>query len=1030
MVNHVFNSAFTALSGLPGGLLNDLVGGVLVLLRRSLFLVPEGVSASQVGDSLSVAVNTGSVAYLRRDGDVVQVSGDPWFFGAKSFVDSPALTVSVGNPGSAGCAGVVLASGTVSGALETVGIDSLRFGAGAAFGSTVSATLDGGVLSVRDAVRGLEGVEFNAPVVLASDVEVDAGGGDAVFNGAVDGARSGRQSLTVTASGTTTFAAAVGGAAPLAGLLTRAIAPLSITESADTKTIPLHYMPEYSATGQPQVKYGIDVALGDNPSQVYEFDTGGVSFFAGYNPAFWTDVPLTSIPISETYSSGNYYNGVIADTRITLGSGTRTVSTGRPIQIAAILDGGNNTGTFDFTNPDAPPVETRFFGDFGASFATLPVPGQTTALANPLFQLPGNLSSGFLVQLGPIGIAPQLTMGITDDLRAQFPYAVPVTPQPGGGTYPVSGYDVLSWFGFAPSYTATLGGDEQQIGVTPTLPSLIDSGAPSTSIRLKGQGGDPFNVGGQLQPGATFTGVFPTTQGRPPLTWSFPAGNIGSVNLVNYVPGEVINPGQNVNTGLDLYNAFDVMFDVAEGVIWLRPTGGQATVTVGSVTTTGAQNYRQNAQLSGTYTTGDGGFSVAGVTTLLGSVVVNAGSGDVTFSGTVDSISGAQTLTVNSGGATGFARQVGSQVALGALTTDAPGTTNTSSVQTTGSQSYADAVTLNGLYTVGGGSFTVGGPALLDGPVDIEGGDITFSGPIDSVPGRGYSLTLNPGNGKHVLLAGATGVSNPLGGLTVQVKAGHTGTVEAPGYVALSGDLGFSGKTGLYIGNGVTASFTGGGVIRGFTDSGVVIEASTDSVIDGFAITTNGVDGIQLNGATAPTITNNVILGNGTNGIYATGTDDARITSNTVLNNADDGVVIDTGTGNQILSNSIFGNGGSDGLGIRLTNGGNNNQPAPIITGVTPTPTGLTVATTVTARPDYSGTFTVQVFYSAAGAGNVQGQQLVYEQTGVAAGPAQFSVTAPAPVPGGVLTVTATPDAGPRDTSPFSVGAVDPPVPV
>lgn len=1027
VVNHLFNSAFTLLSSFPGSPISDLVAGALVLIRRSVFFVPEGVTATMVGNSLNVSVNTGSVAYFRQNGSGVQVSGDPGFFGAQTFYDTTPIDVVVSNAGNAGCAGVVMTSGTVNGNLQTTQIDDIRFGAGAAFSKQVTATVTSGVLTLRDAVRGLGGVELNGPVVLADDVTIDAGSSDATFNGTVDAATAGKQGLTVTALGATSFAAAVGGHSPLASLLTQGIAPLNVAQSTDSKTIPLHYLPEFSATGSPQVKYGIDVAIGDNPSQVYEFDTGGVAFFAGYNPAFWSNVPLTSTPISETYSSGNYYNGVVANTRITLGSGSQTVSTGQPIQIAAVLNGGNSNTAFDFTNPAAPPVEDRFFGDFGASFATLPVPGDSTSLANPLFQLPGNLSSGFLVQLGPIGIQPQLTVGVTDELRSQFTYAVPVTPQPGGGTYPVSGYDVLSWFGFAPSYTATLAGDEQQIGVTPTLPSLIDSGAPSTGVRLKGLGGNPFDDNGQLQPGATFTAVFPTTAGREPLTWSFPAGNIGSVNLVNYVQGQDLNNIQNVNTGLNLYNSFDVMFDVAEGVIWLRPTGGQATVSLQSVTTTGAQTYRQNAQLNGTYTTAGGDFSVAGVTTLLGNAAVNAGN--VTFSGTVDSISAAQTLAVNASGSATFARQVGSQIALGSLTVDAAGPTSTTSVQTTGNQVYDGAVSLNGLYAVGG-SFTAQGATTLTGPVNVSGGDITFNGTIDSTPGAGYTLTLLPGDGKTASLNGDVGVSNPLGGLTIQATTNGTATVLAPSYVALSGNLGVSGTVGLYVGDGVTAKFTGGGVIGQFTDSGVVIEESTDSVINGFAISTNGRDGIQINGATNPQVTNNVIVGNGTAGIDLVGTDGANVSANTILNNAGAGVIVDSGTGNAILSNSISANGGTGGLGISLTNGGNRNQPTPQVNSVSlgilmPT---LVVDANIASRPDYSGTFTVQVFYSpTGGTAAVQGQQLIYQQASVAAGDVTLQFAFPGTIAGpGFITVTATPDTAPRDTSEFSNGVALP----
>lgn len=1006
VINHLFNSSFNWLSTLPGGPVSELLEGALVLVRRSLFLSPEGVTATQSGTSLTIDVNTGSVAYFRQNGSTIQVSGDPRFWGAKTFDATGVNDVAVSNsPGNAGCAGLFVDSGTVVATLTTSQIDSIRFGSDARFTGEVTATVTGGPLFLRDAVRSLDNVTLNAAVVLTNDVEVDAGGGaakkDVTFGGTVDATKAGKQSLTVTALGTTTFAAAVGGQTALGSLLTRGIAPLNIPQSAETKTIPLHYLPEFSTNGQPQVKYGIDVAIGDNASQVYEFDTGGVSFFAGYNPNYWKNVPLTTTPISEGYSSGIYYDGVVANTNITLGQGSQTVSTGQLIQIAAILAGGNGTTSFDFTNPDAPPVEDHFFGDFGASFATTPVPGQSTPMANPLFQLPGNLSSGFLVQLGPIGIDPQLSVGVTDALRAQFPYAVPVTPQPSGGTYPVSGYDILSWFGFSPEYKA----NGVQIGETTSLLSLIDSGAPSTGIRMKDKGGYPFSstgtVPGQLITGTTFTAKFPTLPGYTPLEWTFEAGDNGSVDKVDYESGASGGP-QNVNTGLNLYNQYDVMFDVAEQVIWMRPTGGQSTVNLLSVTTTGAQTYQQNATLSGIYTAG-GDFSVAGVTTLAGSTVVNAGN--VRFSGTVDAAkNGEQSLVVNSSGATEFVRAVGSLQELDSLTTDAGGSTSTSMVQTTESQIYNDPVSLNGQYTVGGGSFTAAGPATLTGPVAVTGGDITFASTIDSVPNRGYSLSLTPGNGKTATLTGNAGLTNPLGGLVITAPDQSTATVTASGYVALAGDLGYSTKNGLTIGPNVTATFDKGGLIRNFANGdGVVIgttPASTITVVD-------------------PVISGFTISGNGGAGINAMGTNGGRFTSNAIFNNGGTGVVIDGGVHNQILTNSIWSNGGDTGRGIELVAGGNNGQPAPVVDSAVLNPANSSLTVTFTLDPLPAGESTAQVFYTPASP--AQGQQWLDTLSLKTDTTVTKTITvSSAVVAGGYVTVTVTTANG--DTSKFSTG--------
>ena len=1025
VINHLFNSTFDWLATLPAGPISNLLEGALVLLRRSLFLSPEGVSTTTVGNSLRIDVNTGSVAYFRQDGTSLQVSGDPSFRGAKTFDATTVSTVTVVNdPGDAGCAGLVVESGTIAAQLTTTQIDAIRFGAGAAFTGNVDATVTGGTLTLRDAVRG-QGVALHAPVVLANDVAIDAGSCpecDATFDGTVDGTTKGGQSLTVTAMRTTTFKAAVGSQTELASLLTRAITPLSIPQSNDTRTIPLHFLPEYMPNGQPQVKYGIDVAIGENPSQVYEFDTGGVSFFAGYSPDYWKNVPLTSTPISETYSSGIYYNGVVADTNITLGRGSQTVSTGQPIQIAAILAGGNaNSGeVFDFGNPDAPPVEDHFFGDFGASFNTTPVPGQTTPMTNPLFQLPGNLSSGFLVQVGPIGIEPQLSVGVTDALRAQFTYAVPVAPQPGGGTYPVSGYDILSWFGFAPTYTATYQGTTENIGLTPALPTLIDSGAPSTGIRMKGDTNPPFSttgtVPGQLISGATFTATFPTTAGRDPLTWTFTAGNNRSVNQVEYQTGA---PGglQNVNTGLTLYNSYDVMFDIAQQIIWLRPTGGLSTVNLRSVTTTGAQTYQQNAVLGGTYSTDGGDFSVAGVTTLGANTVVNTSAGDVRFSGTVDATTaGAESLEVNSSGTTTFVRGVGSLQKLSSLATDTPGFTSTASVQTTGSQTYADPVSLNGVYAVGssskvGAAFTAEGPTTLTGPVSVSGGDISFEGSIDSTPNRGFTLSLNPGDGGTALLNGDIGLTNPPGGLAVTANKNNTASIVAHHWVALSGDLANSSTDGLSIGPDVTATFDGGGLIRNFAGDGVSIGVTPAVVLPQPTV----VD---------PVIANFAISGNHNYGINAMGTYGARFISNAILNNGaitgDAGVLINNGVHNTLDSNSIWSNGGQDGLGISLINGGNNSQAAPVVNSAVldPTKTELTVEFSLSPLPD--APYTAQIFYTPAAP--AQGQQLLLtlkdqvQGTVVQTIPVSSGIAA-----GGYITVTATTAAG--DTSQFSAGA-------
>jgi len=1025
-VNGLFNAAFELLGASPPGPLNNLAQGALVLVRRSLFFIPTGVVASQTGTTVTVSVNTGSVAYLRQNGGTLQVSDVPLYCGATDFTASTVGDVVVnGNSGNRGSAGLYVTAGTLDANLLTTRIDAVTFGDEAAFTGTVNATAGANGLTLANAVRGESGVSLVGPVRLRTDVEVDAGAGDATFTGTVDATTSGEQALIVTALGTTTFTADVGAQAALAGLTTRGVAPLAIAQSADSRTIPLHYLPEYfdvtNPTAQQYVKYGIDVAIGDNPSRMYLFDTGAPGLFAGYDSAVWRNVALGTDPVYISYGEGSSFEAVATDAVVTLGTGPSAVSTARPIQVAAIIAGDSGTGQpLDFTDPDAPPFDGRFYGDFGADLQVFSVNSQPT-LASPLFQLPGNLSSGFLVQLGPIGVQPQLTVGVTDALRNQFPYAIPFTAA--GPLFPVSGYPSADLHAFTGQYSVSQpGAPSVALGTydfpgcaQQCLPTLIDSGAPIATVNLAGTS-PPFpyavdgNIASQLQPGTTVTATFPTAAGRPALTWSFVAGDNQSVdNLLYYAfPGTQAS-SQTMGPGLTLYNDFDVMFDVQDQVIWLRPTSAQAGVVLQSVTTTGAQSYAQNAELDGTYRTGAANFAVGGVTTLAGDTTVDVGDADVTFSGTVD---GAVALTVNSSGTTTFTREVGSQIPLTVLRTDQPGDSVTNGAQTTGSQSYRDALSLNGFYFAGG-DISISGATTLDGAAGLIGaGGITFGGTVDSTAGKGFLLDLTAIG--SITFGGAVGAANPLGGLILGnlSPGGQPVTVTSTAPVHLDGSLGYStpSEIGLQIDDGVTVVFTGGGVIQKFGSSGVMfLGSSADSQIAGFTIFGNGTAAQPIDDSCCGGIVANA----------GSAVTNLRVSRDSITANYGAGVTISgpESLGNAILSSSIYNN---TGPGIVLSDGANGGQGAPqnLVAQQLTTQTAA-VSGTVPAAGGYTGEFLVQIFGNLIG---VPGQYLIGQTLTSGA----FSVAVPTSTglpdfPFAAYSATATPVTGARNTSPFSV---------
>ncbi|MFV3076809.1 filamentous hemagglutinin N-terminal domain-containing protein [Niveispirillum fermenti] len=200
-------------------------------------------------------------------------------------------------------------------------------------------------------------------------------------------------------------------------------------------------------------------------------------------------------------------------------------------------------------------------------------------------------------------------------------------------------------------------------------------------------------------------------------------------------------------------------------------TNAGGTSSLRSVTTAGGQTYNDAVTLNGTYTTGNGDFLTAQALTLGGNVTVSAGTGGVTFQGTVD---GTHALTVNSQGATLFSGVVGGTTALASLITDAGGTTTLGNVTTNGVITIGDAATIGGTYTSNNNwTISFAGPVTLtaDTTVAAGSGAITFGGTID---------------GAHALVLNSTGVTT-LSGVAGGTTALTSITTNAGGSAILTG---------------------------------------------------------------------------------------------------------------------------------------------------------------------------------------------------------------------------------------------------
>jgi hypothetical protein len=245
------------------------------------------------------------------------------------------------------------------------------------------------------------------------------------------------------------------------------------------------------------------------------------------------------------------------------------------------------------------------------------------------------------------------------------------------------------------------------------------------------------------------------------------------------------------------------------------------------------------------------------------------------------------------------------------------------------------------------------------------------------------------------------------------------GTTQAAGQVEVDGsqssptDIGGSPIVGLDLVGQLSTVL--GMVIHSFPSHGISIRQSgspfggsnliEDNLVGtdptGQVMMANGGDGIHISQMPANLIEGNVIAGNGGIGVSVEGA---------------------AATGNIVHANSIVGNGG---LGIRLTNNGNNLEPAPTLTSpavlnVTDLTVGGSVhnANNVDLKIDFYGNHVCD----ASGSGEGETYLGSTDVTTDGSGNANFNTTLPADLStGDVVTATATDTSG--NTSGFSACA-------
>ena len=204
------------------------------------------------------------------------------------------------------------------------------------------------------------------------------------------------------------------------------------------------------------------------------------------------------------------------------------------------------------------------------------------------------------------------------------------------------------------------------------------------------------------------------------------------------------------------------------GVVTFTNAGLLTIAAAGDMNLDGAftQNGAGVVSTAGDITTTNDNVSFLRAVTLTGGSVLSAGSGNITFSNTLD---GGFNLTANSTANTTFTGAVGNSAPLASLTTNALGDTFVDGglVKTSGNQTYGDKVTISTATTFNATNATA--TVSFNAPVfslsaganalTINADEIDFTGGADSIRGTG-SLLLQPNNPAAAINIGTAATAN------------------------------------------------------------------------------------------------------------------------------------------------------------------------------------------------------------------------------------------------------------------------------
>ncbi|MFM8496009.1 MAG: beta strand repeat-containing protein, partial [Planctomycetia bacterium] len=345
-----------------------------------------------------------------------------------------------------------------------------------------------------------------------------------------------------------------------------------------------------------------------------------------------------------------------------------------------------------------------------------------------------------------------------------------------------------------------------------------------------------------------------------------------TVRFTGLVDGDGVGFGDSLE--FTLYGgtlAFDAAIGSQQPLASITVQSAANVALAANATTTGQQSYNAgNLSLNGTYTTTNASFttafSPATATTLTGDTTIATGSGNVSLGNVAGDVADTRSLTITS---TGTSSLAGSGRRLASLSVTG-GEARVGGMATSGSQTYGGNLRAtnpsflgNPVFSTAAGGLSVAGATVLaaNGTVsfDIQGGQLSFTGPVDNndnpIPVSDLAINASA----DVVFGGAVGATRPIlnlsvttpgnlslaGNVTTWPGTGPWGVQTYAAKVVLAGDATLSGLSASFseglVGNGHDLSLDFENTVAiagGFTGLGTL--ASLGAATLAGAITTAG----------------------------------------------------------------------------------------------------------------------------------------------------------------------------------------------